>query len=184
MTDQGSEGLLSSYLRKKRMEAVKPYLLGYVLDVGCGTGLLSLYVEADRYIGIDKDQYSLDVAIYNFPKHQFISVFPDTEIKFDTIVALAVIEHITYPEVFLKELAQRLRNNNSCILCTTPHPYTSWIHKIGANLGFFSKHANDEHNQLLNRTDFIALSKKTNLFIAYYKRFLFGMNQLIILKKS
>jgi hypothetical protein len=34
MADQGSEGLLSPFLRRKRILAVKPYLRGRVLDVG------------------------------------------------------------------------------------------------------------------------------------------------------
>ena len=45
MADQGTEGILSPYLRRKRIQAATPYLKGGVLDVGCGGGVLATLVE-------------------------------------------------------------------------------------------------------------------------------------------
>ena len=41
MTDQAVEGLLSPFLRQQRINAIKPYIKGVVLEVGCGSGLLA-----------------------------------------------------------------------------------------------------------------------------------------------
>ena len=47
MTDQAAEGLLSPMLRNRRIQAVKPFLRGRVLDVGCGNGALTAALHAN-----------------------------------------------------------------------------------------------------------------------------------------
>lgn len=49
MADQGGEGLLSSWLRKLCFKAALPYLQGHVLDFGCGTGGLAVFVVPSYY---------------------------------------------------------------------------------------------------------------------------------------
>jgi len=54
MADQ-TDGFLSPFLRKKRIEMALPFIKGRVIDIGCGVGKLAKYVEAENYVGIDKD---------------------------------------------------------------------------------------------------------------------------------
>ena len=46
-------GLLSPYLRNRRLAMARPLLTGRVLDVGCAEGHLAESVPADRYVGVD-----------------------------------------------------------------------------------------------------------------------------------
>ena len=113
MADQGSEGMLSPFLRNQRFNAARPYLKGSILDVGCGTGMLANEVLPDDYLGVEVDSLSLASAISKFTKHRFRKeLLEDTE-KFDTVISLAVIEHVKNPEQFLHELSKHLKTEKS-----------------------------------------------------------------------
>lgn len=185
MADQGTEGLLSSFLRSKRLKAVRPYIKGRVLDVGCGSGALADMVAPDRYLGVDVDEQSLAKARKQHSQHRFQSVLPPAEPAFDTVVALAVIEHVPDPVALLRDLAARLRMApESWIVCTTPHPSVHWIHTAGAKVGLFSRHANKEPKCLFDRARLNSLGKECGLKLAVYKRFLFGANQLAVFRRT
>lgn len=180
MADQGNEGLLSPYLRKKRFKAVMPYLNGNVLDFGCGAGGLAQYIVKTNYLGVEVDNDSLNLAKQNHPKHIFSSVLPEPDEKFDTIVSLAVIEHVSDPSRFLSDLAVHLKDHNSKLIVTTPHPAVDWVHDLGASVGLFSKHANEEHEELLDKQKLEQAGQSANLKMTMYKRFLLKANQIAI----
>lgn len=185
MADQSNEGLLSPFLRKQRLEAARPHIKGRVLDVGCGSGAVADLVAADRYVGVDVDELSLDNARKFHPQHIFQSCLPPPESGFDTIVSLAVIEHIKEPVGYLHSLADRLATEStSCIVLTTPHPAIDWVHTAGAYLGLFSRHAQEEHDDLFNKSQLEGLARKCGLSLVIYRRFLFGANQLAVFQKD
>lgn len=181
MADQGAEGLLSPFLRQRRTQAARPHLKGRVLDVGCGAGLLARYVAPADYLGIDIDAASLAQARAAFPNHRFELSATPPDGDFDTIVALAVIEHVATPDAFLQTLRDCLKPSPaSTIVCTTPHPRMEWVHRVGARLGVFSQSANEEHQDLLNQATLQASGAAAGLTVQHYRRFLWGANQLII----
>jgi hypothetical protein len=69
-------------------------------------------------------------------------------------------------------------------VCTTPHPKIDWIHDFGASTGFFSKHANEEHEELLDSDRLLDVGHAAGLSLRLYKRFLFGANQLAIYQEA
>jgi SAM-dependent methyltransferase len=185
MADQGTEGLLSPFLRRQRLKVARPYLRGRILDVGCGTGALAALVDADHYLGVEVDEISLQQARLRFPTHQFVSGLPESTEKFDSIISLAVIEHVSDPAQFLRTLAGCLNDTpTSRLLVTTPHPAVDWIHDLGASIGLFSKHANEEHEDLLDRAKLEIAGNQAGLKLVTYHRFLFGANQIAVYAKD
>ncbi|SCC79449.1 class I SAM-dependent methyltransferase [Saliniramus fredricksonii] len=181
MADQGSEGLFSPFLKNQRIRAARPHLSGRVLDVGCGSGSLAELVEPDRYLGVEIDSASMTIARQLFPAHRFVGELPPPGENFDTVVALAVIEHVPHPGQFLCELAGRLADTAAArIVCTTPHPSLEWVHTIGARIGLFSRAANEEHETLLDRRALERVGREAGLTLATYQRFLGGANQLAV----
>jgi len=181
MVDQASEGLLSPFLRRRRMAAVLPYLHGRVLDVGCGAGTLARFVESEFYVGVDRDDLSIEIAQAVFPRHEFRHSLPAPNEKFDTIITLAVIEPVTSPEGILKDLASYLvASTDVRIVCTTPHPSVDWLHDVGAAIGLFNKHANEEHEDLPDYTILKTAGSSAGLNLLKHKRFLEGANQLVV----
>ena len=147
--------------------------------------IIGSLTTTDLYLGVEVDPVSLDSAVRNFPVHRFQKVLPDATEKFDTVIALAVIEHVKKPEYFLAELAKRLKIDKSVrVVITTPHPSMDWIHDLGASIGLFSKHANEEHEELLDRVKLEFVGTKAGLNLVSYKRFLFGANQLAVFEKK
>jgi 2-polyprenyl-3-methyl-5-hydroxy-6-metoxy-1,4-benzoquinol methylase len=185
MADQGNEGLLSPYLRKQRLQAAAPHLQGRVLDFGCGSGSLAELVQPDMYLGLDMDEVSIQAARHERPSHTFAQDFPPSAGKFDTVVALAVIEHVEDPAAFLGFLSGYLSDSPSArIVITTPHPLMEWVHNLGSQIGLFSRHANEEHQDLLGYTRLRKTGAAALLEMASYRRFLFGANQIATYKKS
>ena len=187
MPDQ-INGKLSPFLREKRFRAAEPYLsAGRVLDVGCGIGLLTRYVTADRYLGIDLDRGSVEQARREHPTYRFLTLDEfaahDPEEKFDTIVGLAVIEHVPDPKAWLEEMKRRLAPGGRMVL-TTPHPSLEWAHALGARLGLFSRAASEEHNVLIDQKLMGRFAGSTGLRVEGFKRFLGGANQLFILQEA
>lgn len=181
-------GLLSPFLRNQRFAAAKPYLGdGRVLDIGCGTGLLAETVPADRYLGVDLDQDSIDIARRTHPQHAFQTLAdfdanPPTE-SFDVIIGLAVIEHVPSPEGWLQQMAKLLKPGGRIVL-TTPHPSYRRIHEFGAALRIFSKEGAEEHHIMLDRELMRKTAAAADLELERARRFLFGANQLFLLRHA
>ncbi len=185
MGDQGSEGLLSPFLRAQRIKAALPFIHGRVLDVGCGAGALAGYVAAERYLGIDVDTASIVMAREQHVGHCFASSMPPPMPAFDTVVALAVIEHTVDAVAFLGSLADRLSSSPmSRIILTTPHPGIARFHRVGATIGLFSREATEEHQGLLDRTSLDVLAERCGLRLFLYRPFLLGTNQLACFSRS
>ncbi|TVR77941.1 MAG: methyltransferase domain-containing protein [Rhodospirillales bacterium] len=179
------EGLLSPFLRRERFKAAMPYVRGDVLDYGCGVGLLSELVTPGRYVGVDIDRDILTVARHRYPGVRFFEheqLDSLGEERFDTVVALAVIEHLPHPSAILRKFKQMLQNNGRIVL-TTPNPLLDWAHGLGGRVGLFSGESHDEHQSLMNRVQLSASAEAAGLRMTVYKRFLWGANQLAILER-
>lgn len=185
MANQTS-GVLSPMLQRRRIRAVLPHIVGTrVLDAGCGTGRLARYVRPRGYVGVDVDPDAIREARRRHPLHCFLWLddFPNTLIPpFDTIAALAVIEHVSRPDEWLAGWARHLAPRGRFVL-TTPHPRFRRAHEIGASAGIFSREAAEEHESLLDRSALERAGAAAGLCISHYERFLWGANQLFVLER-
>jgi 2-polyprenyl-3-methyl-5-hydroxy-6-metoxy-1,4-benzoquinol methylase len=184
MSDQGTEGILSPFLKAQRMKRVRRYIRGRVLDYGCGTGDLGLFCDPAAYTGFDADLHILRAAREKHPGLNFVEQLPAsgrTSPGFDTILLVAVIEHVDHPAGLLQEL-RGLLNPGGRIVLTTPHASLGWAHALGAQLGIFSREASHEHKALLDRRSIGVLAGEAGLKVSEYERFLLGANQLIVLE--
>jgi len=179
MADQAT-GLLSPWLRKKRITMTCPYIQGRVLDYGCGVGVLAEICKCDTYLGFDIDEESLEIARKSYPGFHFTSKISERE-HFDTIVSLAVIEHVPDPAALLAKFKRILRPEGR-IVVTTPHPSFEWMHTLSSKIGLCSAHASEEHKQLINYRLLKELATEADLIIEKYERFLFGANLLFVLR--
>jgi len=190
MVDQ-TKGLLSPFLRWRRLKVVLPYIRGKVLDFGCGVGLLVRYLSSEEcYIGVDIDQKSIDTAKNLNPQRVFFVVDRENFFwkvnkygPFNTIVMLAVLEYLEEPEKVLLKLRKLLSNSGyAYIVLTTPHPISNNIHNFGSKIGFFSKKANEQHRKLYDYKTMGKVCFNTGMKIIKYRRFLMGFNQLFLIR--
>lgn len=179
MTNQAEQGLLSPFLQRARLAAARPYLAGRVLDIGCGNGGLATYVASEQYLGVDRDSKSLSDARTKHPDHTFVDELPPDG-EFDTIVALALIEHVKDAHGALGGWVKLLSKGGRIVL-TTPHQSFRLVHDLGSRIGLFSQDAADEHEELFTRSSLAGLASHSGLRVEHYRRFLGGANQLCIL---
>ncbi|HEV2045715.1 MAG TPA: class I SAM-dependent methyltransferase [Chthoniobacterales bacterium] len=185
MADQLT-GLLSPFLRSRRIAAVRPFLgQRSLLDIGCGIGALARYVEPTRYLGVDQDEESIAIARNLFPAHRFLTLAEFTqsqnEKQFERIIGLAVIEHVEDPQKWLAWLRRLLKSGGQVVL-TTPHPSIRWLHEFGARIGLFSREGAREHRELINRRRMTQLAQASGFRIRHCRIFLVGCNQLFVLE--
>jgi len=120
------------------------------------------------------------IAKNRYPQKQFNTSWPENK-QFDTIVLMAVIEHLENPASLLKKLKSVL-GASGCILITTPHPSMNHIYYLGSRMKIFAKHAQEEHKQYFELRKMKDLMGPLELEIVLYKRFLFRANQLFVIK--
>jgi len=156
--------LLEKYLQNYRFKMAEPYLIGDVLDFGGNNRELKKLVKG-KYLVVNYDRSLMDNT------------------HFDTIVSLAVIEHIPVKEVenIFKEFKIVL-NKKGRIFLTIPTKMAKPVLKIMAFVGILDKENMGEHKHYWDEKDLRYLAKKAGFVVKKYKKFQFGFNQLAILE--
>lgn len=103
-----------------------------LLDIGCGTGILSPYFSNADYIGIDIDQKLIDFAKKRYPDRTFLTMggehntLPDS--SFDFILVVGVIHHLnnTVASALLKQAQRVLRKNGTVLIIEAIPPIDSF----------------------------------------------------------
>ena len=182
--------LLSKYLSKIRANKVLPYVHGSVLDLGCGDALPLRFIpeRIDVYYGVEYDEKCVEKLTQTFPNHKFFTKDLDEDVlcfekKFDTVLIVAVIEHLLNQKHFLKQVLKNSKPGGKIVI-TTPTPFGDWVHRIGSKLAIFAESADHRHIIILSKTKLKLLANYFGLKIEKYQRFEFGCNQLIVLSKS
>jgi len=181
-THQGAQGLLSPFLQRQRVRAARGFMRGAVLDIGCGNGALATHCDRSTYVGIDRDPATLLIAKSQMPAYVFQADMPAHDQVFDTVVALAVIEHVTEPAKTLAEWARYMAEDGQMVL-TTPKPAYEWVHEAGAKIGLFSHDAAEEHETLIDEASMTEIAADAGLQVQLYRTFLGGANQLFVLSR-
>jgi SAM-dependent methyltransferase len=174
-------GVLSPWLQRRRLRMGPPYLRGRVLDYGCGNGQLAAICRPNAYLGIDINAHALDQARAAHPGFRFATSVASQE-RFDTVAAFAFVEHVADPGAWLARFASLLAPGGRIVL-TTPHPSLEWAHTLGARVHLFNWDAHEEHEELLDRKRLQELAGDAGLVVETYRRFLFGANQLVVLRR-
>lgn len=157
--------VVEKFLQNCRFSKVKSILKGDVLDFGGNEGELKRYV---------KGSYTLVNYDYTPMKGKM----------FDTIVILAVIEHIDVEKVFdiFQNFYEHL-NNGGRIILTTPTPRSKWLLELLADMDILDKQNILEHKHYWNKAEIINLALSAGLKVDVYYNFQLGMNQFAIFLK-
>jgi len=181
--------LLTDYLMRRRNELVSRYIRGDVLDIGCGLGTIIPFLDAaQRYVGIEISQKFVAYLSQRFPQRRFYNRNVDEEPLeldddgFDTVLLVAVIEHLAHPEKVLAEIQKYLLPGGSLVI-TTPTLWGQRIHRLGARLGLFHPHAAAEHVRAYDYVAVRDLVHRVGLEIVEHRRFELRFNQLFVCKE-
>jgi len=156
--------LIEKFLQNYRFMMVKPYLMGDVMDFGGNEGELKKLVKG-KYLIVNYDH----------------SVMENN--NFDTIVSLAVIEHIEFDEVFnIFHKFKKILNKGGRIFLTTPIKMSKPVLETLAFLSIVDKKNIAEHKHYWSKKEIYQLAHKTGFVVKKFKRFQLGFNQLAVLE--
>jgi len=167
-----------------RWRKVSKYIDGSVLDLGCGTGEFSEYVDG-YYVGVDQNRKAIVKAKQKFPNRTFLVKNVDKEKiefkkKFDNIIMLAFIEHLNSFDSIKKIIDKNLSSNGRVVI-TTPSTKAKPILWLEAKLGLRDE---KEHKTCFDYENLEKLASFLGFKIDYYEKFSLGFNQLILLKRG
>jgi SAM-dependent methyltransferase len=145
-------------------EKISRYLRGQILEIGSGIGNISAFLlkEQDNVFLSDlRPEYcrllqkkfghnphlqgvnELDLSLKDFNSN-----YPDLLEKFDTVIALNVIEHITDDILAIRNAKSLLRNNGKLIILV---PAGQWLYNsIDRELGHHKRYSKSGLNNLLD----------------------------------
>ena len=187
--------LLSGFLTHARLSRVAKYLNGKVLDAGCGYGDLLDYLpqQVHSIILLDRSPERLSRLQARLSRVGVEARFvlgdiaagelPLPPASFDTVVMAALLEHLKTPGTALGE-AQRLLKPGGSLVLTTPTPLGGRLHGWGSRLGLTYREAADEHERFFDHEGLKHLLNGDGFSCECYERFLLGMNQLVVAKKT
>jgi SAM-dependent methyltransferase len=178
--------LFSGYIRQRRHKVLGPYLRGDVLDLGCGLGTtITMLGPGQGYVGVELFPSHVEKLRKWFPDQEFHARdLDDDELalgsrRFDTVVLLAVIEHLAQPKKLLSQLPDHMRPK-SRLLITTPTPFGDSVLRVGTKLGLFHPHGVTGHQAIYGEAQIAALLDGTGIRLIERHVFLFGGNQLLV----
>ena len=176
--------LLSYLFRQLRYNAIRPYLSGAVLDLGCSYGdAVRLLRPGQSYVGVDyldlTSWWQTHRPQYPFYQRDFNNARLELPGRFDTILMLATLEHLQTPENVLCQLPTYL-NPGGQVVMTTPSPLGHRVHRLGARLGLFYREAADEHHTIFTRGSLAVLLESSGLRVTHARVFELGGNLLFV----
>jgi len=167
----------------------------YMLDICCRTGNGAVYYAKRRKIkgiAMDVSDKMLNIASHffrrenvNFKTKRFISYpLPLKDNSFDVVLSLETIEHMPYPQTFIKELYRVLKPGGELIL-STPNVLWEPVHWFAAVTGIH--HSEGPHRfiprkkllKFLRKAGFKIKNEKTTVLFAFGPRWFTRVGELI-----
>ncbi|MDC1132424.1 bifunctional 2-polyprenyl-6-hydroxyphenol methylase/3-demethylubiquinol 3-O-methyltransferase UbiG [Candidatus Pelagibacter sp.] len=154
----------------------KPLKKINLLDIGCGGGLLSepMCRLGANVMGIDASAKNIKIAKFHAEKNKlkinYKVASPEklkTNIKFDVILNMEIIEHVENIDFFIKESTKLLKKNGIMFVATLNKTLKSYAFAIiGAEyiLKWLPIGTHD-WEKFVKPSDLIKISEKNNLFL-------------------
>ncbi len=122
---------------RKAASLIKPNSL--ILDIGCGDGKISSFLQGSEYYAVDIDKTHVNNLLKQNIKAKQADLnkeeIPFRNKKFDYVLLLDILEHVVNPRALLEQAKLRL-NQNGMIIATLPNDY----HILNKIRFVFNKH--------------------------------------------
>lgn len=164
-------GALGNFVKNTRYSQASPFIYGRVLDVGCGTTKIMSHLNRGcLYTGVDRfcadKPYLIKADIENKQERKWISG------RYNSIVMLAVIEHLQNPKEVLTWLKTVIHKPGRLVI-TTPTIYGHKLDNIFFGQGF-------DHTFIFDKNSITSVVESAGYEIQLFEYFELGMNQLVV----
>ncbi len=184
---------LENFLKHQRVKKIREYVPAnsVLCDLGCGPDaflLKTLKSRVKKGIGIDKKSV-LKKENFSGKKLEFINSRLEKQIPLasdsvDYITMLAVLEHLSFPEVILEECFRILKKNGRLII-TTPLPVSkSILEFLAFKLRVLSREEIGEHINYFSLPQLKNILEKIGFSLLKLEKFELGFNALVLARKD
>lgn len=184
--------LLTPYLQKVRNKMYTRYLKGDILDIGCGPASAIQYLnDTQKYYGIEFGQERVAKLKEKFPQenYQFFQRNLNTEpfdlgnVKVDTVIMIAFVEHIRNQDNLWNEINKYLKPGGRVVL-TTPTVWGNYgLLNIMSKIGLTTKEAYREHCTIYTKNYLEMLCRDFGYQVVERKYFQVWGNQKVVLER-
>ena len=165
------ENIMNTFKIKKGEKILKGIK---ILDIGCGGGLLSEPMArlGAEVVGIDASKKNIDIAKLHAKKSnlkiKYFCASPEnfkSDIKFDVILNMEIIEHVDDVDLFLKSCTKLLKKNGLMFIATLNKTLKSYLFAIiGAEYILrWLPIGTHEWQKFIKPEELINITKKCNL---------------------
>lgn len=183
---EGKEPYLETILREIRFYVTSKYIPqnSTVADFGCGFNG-ELLNKLSKKI---KGGTGYDISVNKTQKYSNIKLFKADinkritrdNFKFDCITTLAVLEHVSDPDSYIKNIATKLKPRGLLII-TTPHKRSkSLLEILSLKLGLVSKDEILDHKNYFTESTLKKIIIQNKFKLVELKTFEFGLNILCV----
>jgi SAM-dependent methyltransferase len=172
------------YIQKLRIQAALPWVppKSHVLDLGCADGALFRLGQSRIASGVGVDTRAgddWDDPRYERRTGEFPGVVRGDE-RFDAVVMLAVVEHLSDPELatWAAAVPGTLRPGGRLVI-TTPSPMVDQILHVGIRLRLLDGMEAHQHHGFDPRT-VPTIFGGSGLDLEHHRRFELGLNHLFV----
>jgi len=166
-------------LEQQRINAVWPYLNGYILDIGCGMN--NLVRHYGNGVGVDVyDWGNVDLVVENTAQ------LPFNDAQFNTVTILAALNHIPNRNEVLLECHRVLTDDGLLILTMIPPVISTFWHKIRKPWDVDQNERGMKDKEVYGFTckQMIEIITGGGFRLKSRKRFMCGINSIYVCKKS
>ena len=167
-------------LQNKRIKEVLPFVEGYLLDMCCGTNELVKNYQG-KGIGVDVQQWgNVDKVVEDVAK------LPFDNNTFDTVTIIASLNYIPNRLETLVDTKRVLKDSGRLIITMIPPKISKIWHKARKSWveDYSELLMNEGQTYGLTEDDLIKLLLEAGFKIELKKKFMLGINNLTIAKKS
>jgi ubiquinone/menaquinone biosynthesis C-methylase UbiE len=154
-----------------------------VLDLGCGLEAAFLDYAGENIVdgtGLDDQIESGTQGRWQRIRADIRAPLPFPDARFDHVVMLAVLEHLTNPEPVLRE-AYRVIGPGGSLILTWPSSLVDPILELLHALRLISEEMeSDEHQKRIPAADLESMLKRIGFQRFLHRRFEFGLNNLMV----
>jgi SAM-dependent methyltransferase len=176
---------IDHFIARQRFRAAYPHIRtgSRVCDLGCGLEAAFLEYASKRIaygVGVDDQVEEGTRGRWQRVRADLRSALPFPEGHFDHVVMLAVLEHLTEPEVVLREAYRVIAPGGSLIL-TWPSAMVDPILNVFHKLHLISDEMeSDEHQKRIPVEALETMLRRIGFKKFFHRRFELGLNNLMV----
>ena len=179
---------LDRFIARLRFRAAFPHIRPHsrVCDLGCGLETAFLDYASERItegVGVDDQVQDGVQGRWKRVHADLRSPLPFADGQFDHVVMLAVLEHLTQPELVLRE-AHRVLAPQGTLILTWPSTMVDPILGLLHGLRMVSDEMeSEEHQKRIPVGKLEEILRRTGFREFFHRRFEFGLNNLMVAAK-